>query len=384
MSVREMDLTPVEYTLTVEKIAKLNARAAKRGWNGHITITGEPVTRSETMPNGLVRETEVMATVISGSPPCYDGWTFLARLEWADGGLVVFTAPGVENVTRPTEQKCDHCGINRQRNATFVVRHDDGREFQVGSTCLKDFLGWNTNPVWVSIPSDNDLFDEGGFGRVDPTYSVLTVLAAAWAVIEVTGYVRTTDYGSTPTKGVVRDVLDPFNAETRKFAMSLAPKMVEAESMAIRIRDYILSDAFSGSNEYVTNLKNLCRSEFVDNRFFGFLVSAPQAWAKGMERDLIRKAEKDATVNEFLGELKERLTLPVTLKSIRFIEGFYGTSDLYTFATDDGHIVKWFSSRTILREADIDRPITLTGTVKKHETFREVKSTVLTRCKVEK
>ena len=37
---------------------------------------------------------------------------------------------------------CEHCGLRRRRKATFVVVHVDSGELrQVGSGCLRDFLG---------------------------------------------------------------------------------------------------------------------------------------------------------------------------------------------------------------------------------------------------
>jgi hypothetical protein len=146
------------------------------------------------------------------------------------------------------------------------------------------------------------------------------------------------------------------------------------------IREFVLSDEFSGYGEYVTNLKNIARSEFVEPRFVGFLVSAPQAWAKARERTLIKQRENDELVNEFLGSIGDKLELPVTLKSIRFIDGNYGVTSLYSFVTDDGHLVKWFSSRAVFRDGDVDRSFTLRGTVKAHDEYNGTKSTVLTRC----
>ena len=185
MSVREMDLTPAEFGLTSEKMNKLNQRALKRGWTGIITVTGEAFTEITDNGVGLKRERQMVRTVISGNAPSYDGWTFLARADWSEGGMVLFTAPGIDGIDRSgiTEGSCDHCGINRYRKSTFIVRSDKGEQLQVGSTCLKDFLGWNTNPVWIIPPSDNDLFGEGGFGHSTPVYSVDTILAAAWACI---------------------------------------------------------------------------------------------------------------------------------------------------------------------------------------------------------
>ena len=187
MSVREIDLTPAEFALTSEKMNKLNQRALKRGWTGVITVTGEAFTEETDNGVGLKRTRQMVHTVISGNAPKYDGWTFLARIEWTDNDeAVVFTAPGIEGIDRDrlAPMWCDHCGIKRYRKYTYAVRNDDGNELQVGSTCLKDFLGWNTNPVWILPPSDNDLYGEGGFGHSTPVYSVETVLAASWACIQ--------------------------------------------------------------------------------------------------------------------------------------------------------------------------------------------------------
>lgn len=375
-----MDLTPAEYSLTHNKIQKLNDRAAKRGWTGRILITGQPHEVTDKLPSGLTRKRNMVHTSIDGEPPRYDGWTFLAKVEWAEGGMVLFTAPGIEGIDRTgiIEGTCDHCGINRYRKNTYIVRNDDGQQLQVGSTCLKDFLGWNTNPVWVSIPSDDDLFGEGGFGYADPHYSVETVLAASWAAIQKFGYVPASDYSGNATKYVVSAILNPTPKE-REFSIAIQPFVAKAASMAKRIREFLLSDEFTGNGEYVLNLKNVAASEYVSSKFFGLLVSAPQAWAKAQERSLIKQRERAEVTNEFLGEIKDKLELPVTLKSIRFIDGYYGVTTLYTFATDDGHIVKWFSSRTVFTDADLDQPMTVKGTVKKHDEYQGTKSTVLTR-----
>lgn len=383
MSVREMDLTPAEYQLTAEKMDKLNARAAKRGWTGHIAVTGEEFTEKKQLANGLIRKRQLVHVTISGSPAKYDGWTFLARADWADGGMVLFTAPGVENIDRTgiTEGACDHCKINRQRNSTFIVRHDDGRQLQVGSTCLKDFLGWDTNPVFIYPPSDDELF-EGGYGHFDPIYDVETVLAASWACIQEFGYVRSGDYSGNSTKYTVLSVLDPRTPDERKLAEKIRPHIPESANAARMIREFILSDEFSGGSEYVTNLKNIARGEFVQPRFVGFLVSAPQAWAKAKERTLIQQRERSEIDNTFNGPIGDKKELNVKLISMRFVDGPYGVSTLYTFKGDDNRIYKWFSSREVLTEDDVDKDITIKGTVKKLEEYQGKISTMLTRCKV--
>ncbi|MGH7238689.1 MAG: hypothetical protein ACREHG_01350 [Candidatus Saccharimonadales bacterium] len=376
-----MLLTRAEFDATYIKIEKLNARAAKKGWTGELLLDGWETEVTETGPSGL-KVTKIMVEAeITGKAPCYGGWTFLARIEWTQNGdSVTFNAPGVDNVTRPTDQKCDHCGINRFRKYTYIVT-DGTDEIQVGSTCLKDFLGWNANPVFLYPPSKDDLFGEAGYGHGSPDFATESVLAASWAAIQTFGWVPASDYSGNATKYVVQSILDPINAKEREFAMKIAPVVSEAESMAKRIREFVLSDEFSGSSDYVLNLKNIARAEYVESKFFGFLVSAPQAWAKAQERTLIKARENAEIRNEWNGQPKDKVELNVTLKSIRFIEGQFGTTDLYTFHADDNSVYKWFSSRTIFTEKDIDVSVKVKGTIKNHDEYKGMKSTILTRVK---
>jgi hypothetical protein len=385
MSENTMRLTHAEYDATRDKIEKLNKRAVKRGWTGRITITGEPVTVKETGPSGLPITKQLIDTTITGEPPKYDGWTFLARLEWdKDSGLVVFTAPGVPEIDRSglREGACDHCETARYRRNVFLVADENGTTQQVGSTCIKDFLGWDFSPVWISTSiSDYEEMFEGGYGHTEPTYSTETVLAAAWAVIQEFGYVRSDDWSNTPTKSTVAAVLDPRSNAERKLAKLIAPHISEAVKQANVIREWVLSDAFKGHSDYVTNLKNIAAGEFVRTKNFGFLVSAPQTWAKSIERDLIRRAEKADIVNEYTGAIGDRLELEVKVKAIRYIDGDWGTTSLYTLEGKDHRLYKWFSSCNVWSETS-DEYVTIKGTVKKHNEFHGTKSTVLTRVKV--
>lgn len=376
-------LTPAEYTATAEKISKLNERSRKRGWTGEIRLRGDFVEHSETGPGGVTIKTQMVDAEITGEPPRYEGWTFLARAECdADSGLIVYGAPGADPVDRARIRPgaCDHCGLDRNRKAVFIVKHEDGREMQVGSTCLKDFLGWNINPVWIA---GDDHLDEpdGGWGRIEPTYSTETVLAFAWAATQAFGYVRSSDFYKTPTKSVVLSALHPTNAADRLLAEDVLPHLDGAEAMAKVIRQWVL-DQPDGNTDYMPNLKGIAAGQFVSYKKFGFLVSAPQAWARAQERDLIRKRETAELCNEWNGQRGDKLTLRVKLTSIRHVNSDWGVSDLYTFVgVDDKCVYKWFSSRTVFDKTS-DEPMTITGTVKRLDEFKGSKSTMLTRVKV--
>jgi hypothetical protein len=382
-------LTAPEYEATVEKIARLNARAVKRGFTGRVTVTGTPVTETVTNAVGFEVTRTWIETTITGEPPSYGGWTFLAELDWASAeGLIVRAAPGAPPVDREglRPYECDHCRTHRDRKVTYLVAKD-GEQRQVGSTCIKDFLGWDKAPVFLA---DEDVrFDEGfgcggagGGGLGDPDVSPLTVLAAAWGVIQVTGY-RKAD-SDNPTKYAVHTVLfpNPRSSRDREFAAKVRPYFEQSYEQAQIILDWLLSDAFAGDGDYVTNLKVAAKSETVGPRVFGLLVSAPVAWARAVDAELRRQAEADELVNEWFGTEKERLIVTARVKSIRELDGDFGVRTLYTLVTSDGHLVKYFSTRPVFGLTADDTWYTLKGTVKGHDEYRGAKETVLTRCVV--
>jgi hypothetical protein len=381
-----MNLTDAELALTLAKIEKINARAIKRGWTGRLTVEHTPVTVTETNAVGFETTTHMHEVSIGGTPPKYDGFTFLATLDWdQNAGLVVRTAPGVVSVDRTGLEPgaCAHCKTNRYRNHTYLLQAEDGKLIQVGSTCIKDFLGWSANPVWITTPSDSDLESWGCTGRTDPEWATESVLAASWAAIQTFGYVKADSYTGTPTKYTTIDILDPRTPAAKATAAKCAGAFAEAYGQAKIIRDFILSDAFNGDSEYVRNLKAIAAGEYCTYRSIGFLASAPVAWARAMERELYQRAARAETLNEWAGSVGDKVTIKATVKSIRFIDGDYGTVTAYTLLGEDKRTYAWFASRSALGTECDGKVLTLTGTVKKQELYKDIKSTRLTRVKVQ-
>lgn len=377
----ETTITREQYEATLAEVAKVNARAAKKGLSGEITFTGTPtmVTVKDEL-TGIERTYEMMHVVLSGNPLKYQGWTFVATLDWDENaGLVVRTAPGVETVDRSglREGFCDHCKTNRYRKETYLLTHEDGRQVQVGSTCIKDFLGLQVGISWLDTGSISAGFGVGSWARDNGTEYVL---ALAWALIKLDGYKPAS--ASSSTKGDVFQVLYPpkqITPEYREWAGRVRALAVEAVERAAEVRAFILSDDFSGESEYVRNLKAIAAAEYVSDKNVGILVSAPQAWARHLERTLIREKETEAP-SEWVGSVGDKLMLTATIRGVRFIEGDWGTTVLYTLKGQDGNLYKWFASREALGD-ETGVEVTIRATVKGHEEFRGMKETVLTRAK---
>ena len=86
--------------------------------------------------------------------------------------------------------------------------------------------------------------------------------------------------------------------------------------------------------------------------------------------------------SEWVGEEKERLRdLSVTVKGLSGFDGMYGWTSVVTFEDEDENIFVWFTSKEL--SIAIGENVTLTGTVKEHKTYKSVKQTILTRCKID-
>ena len=280
----EFQLNAYELEMTREKIEKINARCAKRGIPGGLNVEYREEMKKETNAFGIEIEYVVYMTKITGIAPKLPDWDFVATLDYDhNAGLIVRTYPGVNSINRANlrEGWCDHCQTNRYRKSTYVMRNrNSGEEIQVGSACIKDFTGWEALPYSAErMQKDVEEFS-GGFGGGARDVSTLTVLSVAWACVTEFGYVRSREIGATVD--MVRNVIDPPRKISPEFRAELERLSAHADSMMDRakeLRAWILSDEFSGTSEYVLNMKAIAGAEMVSSRNYGLLCSAPQACA---------------------------------------------------------------------------------------------------------
>ena len=86
------------------------------------------------------------------------------------------------------------------------------------------------------------------------------------------------------------------------------------------------------------------------------------------------------TGSNWVGNIKERLTLPLTCNKVLYFDNDYGRSTLFTFTDDDGNIFTWTTST--VKDIKEKYRYMISGTVAGHETYRNQKQTKLQRCKI--
>lgn len=380
-------LSSYELEATRAKIAKINERATKRGFTGRFDLEVEQVSVPVRAPDGAEIGTEIRyETTIVGTPPAYGGWQFIAALDTVESnsgsGIVVRAAPGVEEGAIDREQLtaswCDHCQTHRRRGATFVVRHEDTGEMrQVGSTCIKDFTGWQGRPVFVSEKDLEGQVDDM-LGQMGPTRGELVAtptLAVAIALVKARGYRRSGDEDSTAS--LVNDYL--YGRST--FASDLRSSVTPACEEDVREMVEAICSSTDGG-DYMDNLRTVLSSPIVNPRHLGILVSAVPAYERMMGRQAER-AVREERPNAWIGSPGDKgVAVAGKVVVARTVDGYMpGTSSTLLVIDTPNGTAKTFTTAAWAWEVETGDDVSLTGTVKGHGEYEGRKETMMTRLK---
>jgi hypothetical protein len=392
---RRWFLSAEELTATKVKLAKINKRAEKRGFTGRVDLTVEcSATRSYSPAEGAPEVTvHGFEVTISGKAPTYDGWRFVAAVDKAGSpdesqpaGVVLRYPPGVEQTINNADVRageCDHCHKTRPRSTTFLLRHDETDELkQVGRSCLRDFLGSSTTPVFIDVHQVGEEIDKAlGGSRTDADWDLESVLTYAAAVVAEYGWTPAT--GAMPTRTLVAAAIRG-RREGEPVLRAITPHLEQARHTARQILDE-LPPALNGESGYEANLTAILRSGRVNSRkHLGLAVSAVKAWERLNEKKLAEQvaAEKRPPVTH-AGAIGDTITLCGTVTTATRVAGFhYRAPDRALLVIDCGTtIAKTITSAGWAYDLERGDQVTLSGVVKAHDTYKGVPQTVLSRPK---
>jgi hypothetical protein len=385
------------------KVNKINRRCERFGWDpvsiewGEVeqTYYTDRRTRKKVYYN-------VIDVTITTPPVRFDGWRFIATLESVGEKNIMSAVPGetVPDAYRTMDSKCDHCGTIRRRNNTYVLAHEDGRYTQVGSSCINDFLGGHNALAYAGMLSyvhglvaemgdmdPDDLYAGEGGPRVSLGMDLLEYMATVATVIRVDGWLskgRAYELGlfGHSTSETAINLMDSkflsLLSDEKKEHYTSTP---EDKAKANDVVAWLQSDHFDPDvrqlSDYEWNLSTVAGEEYIAWKHTGLAASAFACYDRfrGVQAEIKRSKQQSA----FVGEVKERLTLTLTVDIKRFIESDFGVSVFYVMHDVDGNkFIAFYSGSKF--EADEGDIIDIKGTVKKHELDSNgIEQTVLTR-----
>jgi len=337
----------------------------------------------------------------SGEIPVIKGWNLAASVEHSRiqeneiNYNTVRMVPGYDDLhnLRTCDPTCDHCGHNRFRKNTYLLRNSETGEFcRVGSSCLKDFLG-DVDPSFV-VNSVNHLkfldtfMDEfehiGGFYVQE--FDIQEVLELTNAVIRVDGWLsrgKAMDICGLATADYVSEITfsDPafYSYKMKKIVESINEDDVKlAEDALAWINSFDLSDP--NLNDYLYNCAVCAKRQLISSKDFGIACSIIASYKNKLAKEVKIAQEKECQKeSNFIGSLKERLRdVPVTFMNAWMFDSSFGICTIMKFMDDDGNVIIWKTGA--YDQLEVGEKFLMTGTVKKHDIYRDVKQTTLSRC----
>jgi hypothetical protein len=356
-----------------DRIAKLNKRAIKLGMDPIVLIWDRPI---------LADNDQMLFPVDMTGPlsVSHAGWEFVATLQHLPTGESIIRSISDEHQIpleyRSSGSACQHCNVNRYRRDTYVVRHESGEFKQVGSTCIKDFLGGNSpDNIMMRACLLGDLFGfmQGATHGPPAPYQegvwhIVSILSHANAVIRTHGWVpksKATDH----IRSTVSRVEDNLDTQACTVKPEDKLKAKQAAEWAENI-----SDSDAEFSDYLYNIRAIARSSMVGYRTMGYACSILSAYDRFLNK------EKKFKSSEHLGQVKDRVTFHLTAKSITGFNSRYGYCHKIIFNDNDGNVLVWLTSNDQMIEEG--KSYDVKGTIKAHTEYRGVKQTEITRCEV--
>lgn len=418
-----------EVELALSALAK---RAARKGIPGSFTWTwgkafadfayirnvdGYPPCHGAKLVDGDMWQIPVtrVPLTIQGETPKYAGWRFLATLQHLEGENIVRVVPGEElpHTYRNRGACCDHCNYNRRRNDTYVLCHDDGRTIQVGSSCIRDFLG---SEAACNIAAAAELLSQAGsvaseeYGSIGFVSDYLTqsfLPIVSWLVREYGWLSRTSARDRCSEDKPTADIAWAFI--TDKVLCSKAgcepteedkALSVAAEKWAENLTD---EEVDSSSSDYLHNVRAAARTGLVSYRTAGLIASIITAYQRHLGNLRLKEM---ASASTHIGTVGDKVSFglapkvgkrgqvlksapkcvsesPLVLERVAGYDTMYGYTTVLTFRTKEGACVVWKASSTEVSRGDVGKEYTLIGTIKEHGEYKGQKQTLVTRCVVE-
>lgn len=401
-------IRPDRVDRAVKRLETANKRLERAGMEPfvwHVEKREQDIVPRTNGFGGLIEYVDVVDLVVDYPEIKTATHEFVGSLTQEETGMITRLSEDADlGEWRPRESYCDHCGTNRRRNFTVIVKdRETGEHAQIGSSCVEGYLGVNPSDLFVLgfdplAPEIEDLestgYKRGSFVKSDHKADVRKTLAVALVVSENgSNYKKRTDYwqgipsersiNHASTHGWVVAGLRDVDEDHPDYEWTQEVQRKATERLEDGSVDKFISGILNSTedSEYVSNLKVLMSGERCEFRNMGRLVSAVSLYKRVTPP--AQEAVEDTRVNEWLGQPGDKLTgLKATIERLRQVDTDYGRSTVVTMRTESGHELTWFASNPpALNQGDIVG-IKAT-TIKKHDEWQGRKSTAVTRTKME-
>ena len=313
--------------------------------------------------------------VLHGAAPVLAGWALAAIVEHRNGRATVRAVGELGARLDPQGFQtpwCEHCGLRRRRNATFVVVHVDSSELrQVGSGCLRDFVGGHDperacrQAEYLALARDELKAAEDAATSSEPTLEAFAAHAAH--VVRAHGFV---------SREQAQRACGPASADLALQSLQGTPEVPDRGDRALAagaLRWARALPMLKGElSQFEADALALIESGVVNTRRDLGLICA-----------LIAAYRQRRARSRHLGQLGERLETVVLVERVMSVPSErYGMVHRCELIDSGVNRMAWWQTRGApLRAGEI---VSLVGTIERHTRFGSGAVTVVSYCATER
>ena len=378
MEIRTFLIPASKRSLVEDKVFKMNKRGSKLKLDPIVLSWGTP--KMNDVAAGKPTTLVIPVSVTGPLNISYSGWEFAATIQHLpDSENIIY---GIFDISKiPAKYKnaksdCEHCQVYRKRNDTYIVHNQTTNHFcQVGSSCIKDFLGGDSPDDLlnkVNFISESLYFFKGmeatdALNRQDTFFSLEEVLSYASAQIRLFGWMPKSKAYEARVTSTAEIVYDKFlNSENTLLTDQDLTKAKYAVSWAEGLTD----DQVNNSS-YLYNIRAIARSGLINHKAIGFAVSIVPAFDRACQE---RKP------SEHVGSVGSRQDFNLLFDKKYSYQTQYGMMYKYIFHDDSGNVLCW--STNFFKEFNTGTHYLVNGLVKSHTEYKNIKQTEITRCRI--
>ena len=359
-------------------------------------------------------------------------WEILGVLDHEEG--LIISAPNkqvpYDRVPKNLHDSsnCDHCHTKRYRNKTIFVENQDTGEIKcVGGTCIRYYLGYNYDKIMNIITElnmfknhfgdtgggwgDDDWFEGFGGRRYNPEDEVVDIkdiLKYFFYWVNIKGYMskaaaekysekseteklstseivnRQLRYVYVPPIGGHKEEMERWEKERKEYDNIIQ----KTDDKYFPLVSEFIEEKYKDNN-FLLNSRNFFISGGVKIKQMRYVISAcSMFWGMKLSQDIKnQKAEKSAKLI-FIGTVGEKEKLEnLTVVNVSGFEGSFGWTNVYRLQDSNGNVFTKFGTinqRFLTEDSPTENIeqgaiVSFTAEIKKHDTYRDIKQTVLGR-----
>lgn len=332
----------------------------------------------------------------------------------------VYTFKNINYSSLLADCSCDKCHKKIGRNK-YLVFSKVGKEVEtrddlvvLGTSCAKDYFPFSVESYFGYLESafeELGSYDEFSGLSCDCSSHYHTLSAIYNATLACTDNLKCYEKEGV-TKDNVLGWLNNLKMDKYTYYRDAYPipvNHVPFEDVISWVKDMLDKSTEELRSDFEINARSVffktlddgtreVRNE-IHEKYMGIAVYAMYSAKQNHDKMVAKKIaeEKRAIENakiEYYGAVGDKFELTLTFEKMFGFDTMYGYQYILLFRDEENHVFKWSSSRGTYQcwcktngrdgflEYEVGKKYTLKGTIKTHEEYRNVKQTVITRCKI--